>query len=194
MTLVQTVWLVLALGGQAQGVANRPVDVKFENGRVWMTARRATLTQILAAWSRAGNTRFEGVEKAPDPGPIDAQLAGVSEEEALAFLLKPAGGYTAVARKIPAPAESAFARVMILGSKSPAAPSIAPVPDPPAPPEPPEPAPPPEPGSVVQPALGPDGLPIPDDQQDAPPFRSMPPGFDPPPDPPPPAPSGPDGK
>lgn len=193
MTLVQTVWLVLAFAGQAQAVASRPVDVKFESGRVWMTARRATLAQILAAWTRAGKTRFEGVEKARDPGPIDAQLAGVSEDEALAFLLKPAGGYTAVVRKIRIPAESAFARVVIIGSKS-AVPAIAPIPDPPAPPEPPEPAPPPEPGSVVQPALGPDGLPIPDDQQDAPPFRSMPPGFDPPPDLPPPPPSGPDGK
>jgi hypothetical protein len=164
--------------------------VKFESGRIWMTARRATLTQILTAWSRTGKTKFEGVEKAPNPGPIDAQLAGVSEEEALAFLLKQAGGYTAIVREVPSPAESTFARVVIIGSKSAAAPLIAPVPEPP-PPEPIEP-PPPDPGSVVQPALGPDGLPIPDDQQDAPPFRSMPPGFDQPPEPPPP--SGPDGK
>lgn len=190
--LLQALGLVLALGAQAAPAATRPVEVKFESGRVWMTARRATLTQILTAWSRAGKTRFEGVEKAPDPGPIDAQLAGVSEEEALAFLLKQAGGYTAVVREIPSPAESTFARVVIIGSKSIGAPVIAAVPEPPPPPEPAEPPPPPDPGSAVRPALGPDGLPIPDDQQDVP-FRSMPPGFDPPPEPPPP-PSGPQGK
>ena len=191
--MVQTLWLVLALGAQAQPAANRPVDVKFESGRIWMTARRATLTQILNAWSRAGKTRFEGVEKTPNPGPIDAQLAGVFEEEALAFLLKQAGGYTAIVRDIPTPAESTFARVVIIGSKSAAAPLVAPVPEPRPPPEPAEPPPPPDPGSVVQPALGPDGLPIPDDQQDAPPFRSMPPGFDQPPELSP-SPSGPDGE
>lgn len=184
-------WLVIVLSGQAQPVQARPVDLKFESGRIWMTARRATLTQILTAWSRTGKTTFEGVEKAPNPGPIDAQLSGVSEEEALAFLLKQAGGYTAVVREASAPAESTFARVLIIASKSPAAASIAPVPEPPPLPEP-DPPQPPEPGTAIQPALGPDGLPIPDDQQDAPPFRSMPPGFSPPPEPPPP--SGPDRK
>ena len=190
--IVQALWLVMALGGQAQPVQARPVDLKFESGRVWVTARRATLAQILNAWSRTGKTKFEGLEKAPSQGPIDVQLAGVSEEEALAFLLKQAGGYTAVVRETSPPVESTFARVLILGSRSPAAPSIAPAPEPPPPPEPSEPPPPPGPDNAVQPALGPDGLPIPDDQQPPPPFRSMPPGFSPPPEPPPP--SGPDGK
>ena len=189
--MVQALWLVMALGGQVQPVQARPVDLKFESGRVWMTARRATLAQILTAWSRTGKTKFEGVEKAPSLGPMDVQLAGVPEEEALAFLLKQAGGYTAVVREKPSPVESTFARVVIIASRSAAAPSIAPAPEPP-PPERSEPPPPPEPGNAVQPALGPDGLPIPDDQQPPPPFRSMPPGFSPPPEPPPP--SGPDGK
>lgn len=192
MTWLQVLCLALAFGGQGPPAQTRIVDLKFDSGRVWVTARRATLAQILAAWTRTGKTRFEGVEKAPSQGPVDVQLAGVFEEEALAILLRQAPGYTAIVRGSPTPAESTFARVLIIGPKSAATPLSAPAPEPI--PEPSEPVPPPTPSVVVQPALGPDGLPIPDDQQDAPPFRSMPPGFSPPPEPPPPSSSGTDGE
>jgi hypothetical protein len=172
MGIAPVICLLFALSAQSAAPGQpRTIELTFNNGRIWVTARKATLAQILAAWTRAGQTRFEGIEKAPNQGPLDVQLAGVVEEEALQVLLRQAGGYTAVLRDSAGPMESTFARVLIVGVK-PGAPSAMPAPDPPSEPEP----------DPVQRRLSPDGSPVPDDQQEPPPFRSMPPGFAEPPD------------
>jgi len=169
------------------------VQLTIRDGQVWLTTERATVGQILAEWARIGGTEIVNGDRVPG-GPYTLALNGVSEQEALDVVLRAAGGFVAVGRSAAlgidgAASASRFKRIVIVSggaassagsntrsvSAAPRAPAYAP---PPPPVEPVVSA--PEVGTRI---IGPDGQPVPDDQEDAPPpGNSMPPGFSPPPD------------
>src|SRR4051812_30276961 len=145
--------------------ASADVELRISSGRVWLRATNATVAQILAEWSRLGQTRIVNGDRVPG-GPVTLQLDNVSEEEALDVLLRSAAGFMGVRRTIPLAASSEFDRILILPKGT--APT-APVPDP-RPVE--------APAAVfdapqtqpifmpgVQRVIGPDGQPVPDDQE-----------------------------
>jgi hypothetical protein len=195
--------LSLALVALPSGAAAQ-VELKITGGRVWLAATNATVGQILDEWARIGGTQIVNGDRVPG-GPVTLQLDNVSEQEALDVLLKSAAGFMAVRKPAAAPATSAFGRIFILPTSTvvqtmgsaPASPAPEPVVEEPAaqepvftPSEPPVFTPvqpgfgpqPPVYAPGVQPVLGPDGQPIPDDQQDAPPQPRpvpLPPGFSP---------------
>ena len=165
------------------------VQLSIRDGRVWLKATDASVSQILAEWARVGKTRIVNGERVPG-GPVTLQLNGVPEQQALEVLLRSAGGFIAAARTAPASTESRFDRIVIVPTSSRQAPEPVraaappfpqPVAAPPVFPQPVAIAPPTTPG--VQRVIGPDGQPVPDDQEDAPgapprqPFVSLPPGF-----------------
>ncbi len=101
--------LVHAAGGEIQ--------FAIGEGRVTLIARNAPLGAVLAAWERAGSTRFV------DAGGLDAatvslHLVDVPEAMALRLLLRPAAGYIAMARAPSAPGASRYDRVEILAVRS----------------------------------------------------------------------------
>ena len=178
---------VLAVPPSAKGA----VQLTIRDGRVWLTADRATIAEILAEWSRVGTTRMVNTERLGGPF-LTLDLRGVPELDALDVILRSAGGFVAVSRTADTDAFhlSRFSQVVIVpsaGTGAPA-PSLVPVPVPPV---------------VVQAPvfteggarrlIGPDGQVVPDDQEDAPPpprpappatvvpGGSMPPGFSEPP-------------
>lgn len=176
-------------------VAAPSVQLTIRDGRVWLTAQRATASDILAEWSRLGATRIVNAERLAGP-PLTLDLRGVTELEALDVIMRTAGGFVAVSRIGTADARSSqFSQIVIVPSKAggaPAAPEpMVAVPVPPAPAQAPiltE--------SGAQRVIGPDGQVVPDDQEDAPPSPpagvtptpagmksggSMPPGFSEPP-------------
>lgn len=164
---------VLALAVSADSrEADPQITLTLRGGSVWLTVKQATLPQVMDTWARQGRMTIVGFEHLRGQ-PFDLDLANVTEEDALAILLRPAVGYMAVIRQDAGPGDSKFQRIWILPGK-PSTPTAAATP-----------APPPDP-AAVQPAIGPDGLPVPDDQQRDPaqrvPFRSTPPGFSPPPE------------
>ena len=100
-------------------VALRPawadgIEVHIEGGRVTLVAIEAPLTEVLAAWSRAGGTRFVDAEAVAGET-VTLQLVDVAEGAALRTLLRPAAGYVAAPRRVAEPSASRYDRVKILG-------------------------------------------------------------------------------
>jgi hypothetical protein len=161
------------------------VELKIRDGLVSLRATDATVRQILAEWARSGGTLIINGERVPG-GPQTLQLIDVPEERALEVLLRSVAGFIAAQRAVARPDQSRFDRIVILPTSSPPAssggrvasagptfaPSVAAVPQP----------------AVVpgtQHLIGPDGQPVPDDQDDAqgdassrPPLQPLPAGAD----------------
>lgn len=147
------------------------VRLTFREGRVWLTASGATAAQILAEWSRVGGTQIVNGDRIAGP-PLKLELNDVPEVEALEIVLRNAGGYIATGRpsgpSAGAPSPSSVARITILpaGTK----PLILPPAEPPPPTLGPETRPAPVlDASGAERIIGPDGQPVPDDQDGAPP-------------------------
>jgi hypothetical protein len=172
------------------------VRLTIRDGSVWLAADRATASEILAEWARVGQTRIINGERVPG-GPMTLELNGVPEQQALEVVLRSASGFLALGRTM-ARADamtSRFERILVLPAStappaSVAPPAVGPVAGVPVnvpPPAPQVPQMPPgaTPGAAApQRVIGADGLPLPDDQEDAPPrppAGAMPPGFAPPP-------------
>ena len=176
--------------------ADAAVTLSMRDGRVWLQADRATIAEILAEWARVGRTHIVNAEHVRG-APLTVDLRGVPELEALDIILRSAGGFVTMSRTAglddAAANVSGFSRLVIVPSANPAKEREL-RPAPPAPSA--RPVPVPAPALVEtggQRVIGPDGQPVPDDQEDAPPppprplpalppGMSMPPGFSEPPD------------
>jgi hypothetical protein len=154
------------------------ISLTIHDGRVTVTARDAAISDVLQAWSRAGGTTIVNGEQLRGTR-VTVQLVDVPEEQALDVILRQTGGYIARKRATPVASGSGFDRVVIMARSSavppPAGPAAVAQPRI-AEPEPPPPGEPAEPQSVER-LIGPDGLPVPDDQDGVPPPPPMPRGF-----------------
>jgi hypothetical protein len=168
--------------------AAAPVQLVLRDGVVWLVARDASLGQIFEEWARVGQTRVVNADRLTER--LSIELNGIPEGQALDTLLRSVGGFVAVQRSAlaapPTATQSRFAQIVIMpgrekvvqtASVSASAP-IAPTMFQQAPPTAVQVAP------GVQRLLGPDGQPVPDDQEDGPvaivprpPVPSLPPGF-----------------
>jgi hypothetical protein len=139
------------------------VRLVFSNGHVWLAANGATVGQILAEWAHAGGTRIVNGDIASQP--LTLELTGVPEMQALDVVLRSAGGFIATARtaeEVAAPNLSRFRQITVLApGQAPAVAVRPPETDPPVLTPPPIFA-----ASGAQRIIGPDGQPIPDDQED----------------------------
>jgi hypothetical protein len=165
--------LVVVIGAAAASAAAPGIQLSISDGRVWLGAEGATPGQILAEWARVGSTRVVNGEGVAG-GPMTLEMRGVPELEVLDVVLRSTGGFIA-AERTPGgtpwlPNLSRFDRIVVLPAGArPADRSTRPA-DPPIV-TPPTVAPP----SVLfdaagrQRIIGPDGQPIPDDQEGAPP-------------------------
>jgi hypothetical protein len=170
-------WVAAALLVSSLTMGAAPaVRLTFKDGLIWLSANDATAAQILAEWSRVGGTTIVNAERISGP-PLKLELNGVLEMEALEILLRPAGGFIAAARVSPPSRDvsqlSGVEQITLLPAN--ARPMI---PAPPAgtapPPEVIAPPPPVFDASGAQRVIGPDGQPVPDDQEGAPPPSSPP--------------------
>ena len=104
----------LLLAALAAAVPARAGEVvlEFRDGLVTLTARDASVRQILDEWSRLGNTRVVNADKVFG-GPVTLELARVPERQALEILLRTAAGYIAAPRA-DAGGPSQFARILVM--------------------------------------------------------------------------------
>ena len=114
---------VLAAGGASVAAAEE-LRIAIGGGRVTLIADDAALGDVLAAWARAGGTRFAGA------GPIEAarvslHLVDCDEAQALRWLLQPAAGYVATWRARSDPGASRYERVEIRAASVPPHPLCA---------------------------------------------------------------------
>jgi hypothetical protein len=103
--------LVLALGVPGLAGAGE-VRLSIKDGRVTLVARDATLRDILVEWERVGGTRIVNRDRVPATR-LTLEFPDVSEEQALATLLRPIAGYMA-SRRLDAGGASAFSRIVLL--------------------------------------------------------------------------------
>lgn len=93
------------------------VQVGIDNGRVTLVATEAPLADVLAEWSRVGDTRFVGAE--PIGGErITLHLTNAPEADAIRLVLRAAAGYVAAPRRAGNPGSSRYDRVTILATRT----------------------------------------------------------------------------
>jgi hypothetical protein len=155
--------------------ASNDVVVAIRDGRATVIAKNATVSEILAAWARTGLTTIVNGDKLTGV-PVTLELADVPERQALDVILRSASGYIAHLRPTMMANVSQFDRVAIMPSsvapRESSASSMPPFQQPSQPIF--------QQGGVQR-LIGPDGVPVADDQDDAPPPRRVapPPGFQP---------------
>lgn len=106
----------LALGvALALSAPARAGDVKLtiRDGRVTLSARDATLRQILAEWERVGGTRVFNRDRTPG-NLLTIELTDVGESQALATLMRSAAGYAATERLDPSTGASRYSRIVVM--------------------------------------------------------------------------------
>jgi hypothetical protein len=108
MLLAACLTCVCAAGAQAG-----PVALTIHGGRVTLVAHSATVRQILGEWSRVGRTTIVNLERIPG-GPVSIELHDVTEEQALAVVLRTLGGFMAAPRAAVDPQASLFDRIVVM--------------------------------------------------------------------------------
>ncbi len=110
----------LVAGALALPVASASADVHLTivDGYVTLDAKDATVRQILAEWSRVGQTRVVNAERITG-GPMTLQLTHVPEAVALDILLRSVSGYMAAPRPSALPNASRFDRILVMPTSTP---------------------------------------------------------------------------
>ena len=103
------------------------VKLEIRNGLVTLDAKDASVREILAEWSRVGQTRILNGDRLPASAPLTLQLVDIPESKALDILLRSVAGYVAAPRAQFVAAASRYDRiaVMAIARPSAAAPSAA---------------------------------------------------------------------
>jgi len=120
----------VCLAGAAPASAGE-VRLTIQDGRVSLTAKDATLRQILDEWAKVGQTRIVNGERVPG-GPLTVQFTNVPEEQALDSLLRPLTGYVAAPRPGAVANLSRFDRIVVMPTIAAAVVPAGPGPQPPA--------------------------------------------------------------
>jgi hypothetical protein len=93
--------------------ASAEVRLTIENGQVTLSAKNATIAQILAEWSRVGQTRIVNAERIA-AAPITMELSQMSEAQAIDIILRTVSGYVLAPRATAATNVSRFDRIYIV--------------------------------------------------------------------------------
>src|SRR5512144_2619043 len=73
------------------------VKLEIRGGLVTLSAKDASVREILSEWSRVGDTRIVNAERVPG-GTVNIELNGVPEAKALDIVLRSVAGYVAAPR------------------------------------------------------------------------------------------------
>ena len=93
------------------------VHVTMADGRVTISAKDATVGQILSEWARVGQTRIVNIERLPGT-PMSLELTNLPEAQALDTVLRSASGYLAAPRAVALPNASAYDRIFVLATST----------------------------------------------------------------------------
>jgi hypothetical protein len=117
MKVIHLLALSGALTAAVCSTADAEVRLSIGNGRVSLSAKDATVRQILAEWARVGNVRMVNIERVPG-APLTLELKDVPEEQALDLLLRAVSGYMAAPRRSVVPNASRFDRIVVMATAS----------------------------------------------------------------------------
>ncbi|MEQ1870522.1 MAG: hypothetical protein ABL961_10905, partial [Vicinamibacterales bacterium] len=122
---MRTFLLTLGALSLTAATAVAQVRVTMAAGQVSISAKNATIAQILAEWARVGQTRIVNAERLAGPT-VTLELTDVRETQALDILLRGASGYVIAPRADGNPSISRFDRILIVPTST--APRAAPAP------------------------------------------------------------------
>lgn len=105
--------LAVALLGLVSSPARADVRISIANGKVSISAKDATIRQILTEWARVGQTRIVNAERVGG-APINLELTDVPEAQALDTVLRSVSGYLAAPRAVPVTNASTYDRIYLL--------------------------------------------------------------------------------
>lgn len=105
--------LAVALLGLVSSPARADVRITIANGKVSLSAKDATIRQILTEWARVGQTRIVNAERVGG-APINLELTDVPEAQALDTVLRSVSGYLAAPRAVPVTNASTYDRIFLL--------------------------------------------------------------------------------
>lgn len=113
-------WAALVAGAfiTAASPASAQVSLTIDDGYVTLSAKDATMRQILAEWGRVGQTTIVNGERITG-APLTLQLIKVPEAEALEILLRSVSGYLAAPRAIDIGNASRFDRILVMPTSAP---------------------------------------------------------------------------
>jgi hypothetical protein len=97
----------------AVALAQAPLRLQINNGRVTLHAQNVPVRTILSEWARLGGAKIingDGVAGVP----LTLDLDGVTERQALEIILRGVSGYVLAARQPGATGASMYDRIMIL--------------------------------------------------------------------------------
>ena len=109
-----------ALGVAASTASAQTLKLSMADGRVTIVAQDVPVRQILAEWSRIGDTKIVNADKVVGP-PITIELVDYPEGRALDLLLRDAAGFMAAPRAANLPGASQYDRILILPTSRPPA-------------------------------------------------------------------------
>ena len=104
--------------------ASADVRLTIHDGHVTLSARDATIPQILAEWARVGQTKIVNGERVSGP-PVTLEMSNVPEEEALKVILRSVSGYVAAPRSVSVGVGSRYDRILVMPTSSPAQPATS---------------------------------------------------------------------
>lgn len=96
------------------------VRIEIRNGLVSLSAKDASVREVLTEWARVGQTRIVNAERVPY-GVLNLELNGVPEAKALDILLRSVAGYLAAPRAASMTIGSRYDRIVIMPVARPAA-------------------------------------------------------------------------
>lgn len=120
--------LLVALALAAESDAGQ-VRLEIRDGLVTLSAKDASVREVLAEWARVGQTRIVNAERVPG-GVVTIELMNVPEVKALDIVLRSVAGYVAAPRPVVMNAASRYDRIMIMALPRPAPGIAAPPPTP----------------------------------------------------------------
>lgn len=113
--------------------ASADVTVTLANGQASVSAKNATVREILAEWARVGQARIVNAERVSG-APVTLELSNVPELQALDVILRSVSGYVAAPRASDVANAARYDRIYLLATSTavaapprPAAPAAPPV-------------------------------------------------------------------
>ncbi|MEO7135289.1 MAG: hypothetical protein ABI024_13830 [Vicinamibacterales bacterium] len=113
----------------APAVAQQPLKLSFQDGRVTVDATSVPVRTILTEWGKVGGTKVVGAERITG-APITLKLVNVTEAQALETILRSVAGYMAAPRNGATTGPSIYDRILVMATSSAPAPVNAARPSP----------------------------------------------------------------
>ena len=101
----------------ATTTASADVHITMADGKVTVSAKDATVGQILNEWARVGQTRIVNIDRLPGTR-LSIELTNLPEAQALDTVLRSASGYLAAPRAVALANASAYDRIFVLATSS----------------------------------------------------------------------------